>query len=45
MPGMCLTVVAVAAMLVAERGSVAATVEEVVMVVVEEATMGGVGRG
>jgi hypothetical protein len=36
MPGMCLVVVAVAAMLVVGRGSLAAMVEEAAMAVVEE---------
>jgi hypothetical protein len=45
MPEMCLTVVAVAAMLVVGRGSTMARVEEVATAAAEEATMGGVGWG
>jgi hypothetical protein len=40
MPGMCLTVVAVAAMLVVGRGSTMVTVEEAVTVAAEEADDG-----
>ncbi len=42
---MCLTVVAVAAMLVVGQGSAMATVEEAATAAGEEATMGGVGGG
>jgi hypothetical protein len=43
MPGMCLAVVAVVAMLVVGRGSAMARVEEAATAAVEEATMCGVG--
>ncbi len=45
MPGMCLAVVAVAAMLVMGRGSTTAIIEEAVTAAAEEVTMGGVGWG
>ncbi len=45
MPGMCLAVVAVAAMSVVGRGGATATVEEVATAAAEETTMGGVGGG
>jgi hypothetical protein len=45
MPGMCLAVVMVAAMLVVGRGSTAAMVEKAAMAAAEEAAMSVVGRG
>jgi hypothetical protein len=45
MPGMCLVVVAVAAMMVVGRGSAMAVEQEAATVAAEEATMSRVGRG